>query len=63
MKGLTPLHLAVTSSENFMTTRSIRALIMKGASTKIPDKKGFLPYEYLNEFQQSDHNPSIYQFK
>jgi palmitoyltransferase ZDHHC13/17 len=37
IKGLTPLHLAVKTSEDIFTTRSIRALLLKGANPKIRD--------------------------
>ncbi len=34
-KGLSPLHLAVKSSEDLLSTRSIRHLLIKGADRNI----------------------------
>jgi ankyrin repeat protein len=34
-KGLTPLHLAVKSSEDLQSTRSIRHLLIKGADKRV----------------------------
>lgn len=39
-KGLTPLHLAVKSSEDLQSTRSIRHLLIKGADKDIMDNEG-----------------------
>ena len=50
IKGLTPLHLAVKRSEEIRTTRSIRALLLKGAEPSIEDSKGALPQDFLKEF-------------
>ena len=50
VKGLTPLHLAVKSSEEIRTTRLIRALLLKGADPSIKDHQGNLPCDFLNSF-------------
>ena len=34
-KGLTPLHLAVKSSEDLLSTRSLRHLLIKGADKTV----------------------------
>lgn len=51
IKGLTPLHLAVKTSEDMLTTRTIRALLLKGADPKIRDYRGLTALDYLNDFE------------
>ena len=46
-KGYTPLHLAVKASEHLLSTRSIRALLLKGADASIRDHTGQLPSDIL----------------
>ena len=46
-KGYTPLHLAVKASEHLLSTRSIRALLQKGADASIRDHTGQLPSDIL----------------
>lgn len=43
--GLTPLHLAVKSSEEIKSTRSIRHLLIKGAQREVKDKLGRTPLD------------------
>lgn len=50
IKLLTPLHLAVKASEKILTTRSIRALLLKGADPSLQDQDGKLPVDFLHEF-------------
>ena len=50
LEGLTPLHLAVRTSEDILTTRSIRALLLKGARLDIKDHNGYYPIDYLQDF-------------
>jgi ankyrin repeat protein len=47
VNGLTPLHLAVKTSEDMMSTRTIRALLLKGADPSIRDYRGLTPLDYL----------------
>ena len=47
---MTPLHLAVKSAEDGFTTRSIRALLLKGADPSIKDNNGKIPADQLNDF-------------
>lgn len=44
------MHLAVKTSEEIMTTRSIRALILKGANPSLKDTEDHQPIDYLTEF-------------
>ena len=55
VNGLTPLHLAVKTAENMNSTRTIRALLLKGADPSIQDYRGMTPLDYLDEF--SSHTP------
>eukprot|EP00356_Strombidium_inclinatum_P011349 CAMPEP_0170502440 /NCGR_PEP_ID=MMETSP0208-20121228/41502_1 /TAXON_ID=197538 /ORGANISM="Strombidium inclinatum, Strain S3" /LENGTH=105 /DNA_ID=CAMNT_0010781519 /DNA_START=889 /DNA_END=1207 /DNA_ORIENTATION=- len=50
VKGLTPMHLAVKTSEEIKTTRSIRALLLKGADASIPNEDGELAVKMLQDF-------------
>ena len=50
LKGLTPMHLAVKTSENMRTTRLIRGLLLKGADPQIQDHNGRLPVDFVEEF-------------
>ena len=58
-RGLTPLHLAVIASEELQSTRSIRALLLKGADTNIKDNDGKIPAEYLLEFKSNFPNTQM----
>jgi hypothetical protein len=51
---MTPLHFAVRSCEEIDSSRSIRALLLKGANTQIRDFENQLPIDYIEEF--SDHS-------
>ena len=37
-----------------MTTRHVRTLILKGASTQIPDYKGLIPFDLISNFNTDD---------
>ena len=54
-KGLTPLHLAVRTSEDILSQRQIRALLIKGSDPSIMDANGMTPLDYIYKFQ--DPNP------
>ena len=56
IKGLTPLHLAVKTSEDLLSQRPIRALLLKGSDPSILDVHGMTAHDYLNSYQ--DQNPS-----
>ena len=45
--GNTPLHLAVKSADNFPSTRSIKELLIKGASRILRDKNGNRPADQI----------------
>lgn len=47
--GNTPLHLAVKSAEHFPNTRSIKELLIKGASRTIKDNLGRMPVDMVKE--------------
>ena len=49
--GNTPLHLAVKSAEHFPNTRSIKELLIKGASRNNRDIHGKRPVELTSEIQ------------
>ena len=49
-KGLTPLHLAVKSSEDLRSTKAIKQLLIKGA-----DKKALVRILLLFKLSSSDH--------
>lgn len=40
IQGFTPLHIAVTSVPKLGSTRSVKALLLKGADREAQDKKG-----------------------
>ena len=40
IQGFTPLHIAVTSVPKLGSTRSVKALLLKGADREVQDKKG-----------------------
>ena len=61
IKGLTPLHLAVKSSEDLLTSRAIKALLLKGSDPLIKDNLEMQAIDYVNKFE--DQNPSTIQFK
>ena len=50
IKGLTPLHLAVKTCEDTITTRQIRALLLKGAESQIKDENGQVAADFLEDF-------------
>lgn len=49
--GNTPLHLAVRSAEHFPTTRSIKELLIKGASRDIKEENGLKPIDLVAEIE------------
>jgi hypothetical protein len=42
--------LAVRTSEDIMTSRSIRILLIKGARLDLMDQNGLYPLDYLEDF-------------
>lgn len=52
IEGLSPMHLAVIYSENVLSTRFIRALLLKGADPTIKSHSGKLPIDQLDEFNE-----------
>jgi hypothetical protein len=44
------MHLAVKTSEEIRTTRSIRGLLLKGANPVLLDKDGRKPKDLLEDF-------------
>jgi hypothetical protein len=57
---MTPLHLAVRTSEEILTTRPIRALLIKGANPRIRDFNGNLPEDHLKDFDMEV--PMMYEY-
>ena len=51
--GNTPLHLAVKSAEHFPSTRSIKELLIKGASRNIRDNFGRKPIDMSVEINDA----------
>ena len=49
--GNTPLHLAVRSAEHFPNTRSIKELLIKGASRDIQEENGLKPIDLVGEIE------------
>ena len=47
------MHLAVRSVDALESCRPVRALLIKGASINISDKKGNLPFDYLRDIKTS----------
>ena len=45
-QGLRPLHLAVKASEDLKSTRSIKHLLIRGASRSVHDLKGKYPMDF-----------------
>ena len=58
-EGFTALHLAVRSVEELESTRSIRALLMKGANPDIKDCEGLLPIDHVDAFSNDAIKPDI----
>jgi ankyrin repeat protein len=52
--GLTPLHLAVKSSEEIKSSRSVRHLLIKGASRSIRDKLGRTPLDIARMYTNKE---------
>ncbi len=48
-EGYTPLHLAVKSVEGVDSTRPVRFLLVRGASTEIKDNKGRQPIDLAKD--------------
>jgi ankyrin repeat protein len=49
--GNTPLHLAIRSADHFPNTRSIKELLIKGASRDIKEKTGLRPIDLVDEVE------------
>jgi ankyrin repeat protein len=60
-EGLTPLHVAIRSVESCNTTRPVRFLLLRGASTTIRDNKGKLPIDQVKEIRNSDLQIELYR--
>lgn len=58
--GNTPLHLAVKSADHFPSTRSIKELLIKGASRTIRDSKGRRPIDMLGELGDNRLKNELY---
>ena len=50
-RGVTPLHLAVKTAEDIQSTRSVRALILRSADTRMLDNERKLPIDYAEDVQ------------
>ena len=53
-QGQTPLHLAVKSSEEVESTRSVRYLLVKNSPTNIPDNNGEVPADFIEEIKSQE---------
>jgi ankyrin repeat protein len=49
--GLTPLHLAVKNVDVSENTRSVRLILLRGASKSIKDKNGMIPMDLVQEIK------------
>ena len=50
-EGLRPLHLAVRVSEDIRSTRSIKHLLIRGASRNVKDSTGKTPLDYAQQIK------------
>jgi ankyrin repeat protein len=48
IQGFTPLHIAVTSVQKLNSTRSVKALLLKGADREAVDHKGKRPVDLIS---------------
>ena len=48
IQGFTPLHIAVTSVQKLNSTRSVKALLLKGADREAVDDKGKRPVDLIS---------------
>ncbi len=60
-RGLTPLHLAIKSSENNRTSRSIKHLLIKGADKTIEDNDGKRPIDLVKDLRTPAMRDEIVQ--
>jgi ankyrin repeat protein len=51
VEGLTPLHLAVRFVDQSENTRSVRLILLRGASKTVKDKNGRMPIDLLSEIK------------
>lgn len=58
--GNTPLHLAVKSADHFPSTRSIKELLIKGASRTLRDNKGRKPIDMVKDLNDSRLKNELY---
>ena len=49
VRGLTPLHIAVTSVEKMGSTRSVKTLLLRGANRDAKDKDGKTPMDWIQD--------------
>jgi len=49
IRGLTPLHIAVSSVEKIGSTRSVKTLLLRGANRETKDKDGKTPMDWITE--------------
>jgi ankyrin repeat protein len=51
VEGLTPLHLAVRFVDQSENTRSVRLILLRGASKTVKDKNGRMPIDLIPEIK------------
>ena len=49
IKGITPLHLAVRTAEDTLSSRAVKSLLLKGARLDIRSNAGKLPIDLVDE--------------
>jgi len=49
IRGLTPLHISVSSVEKIGSTRSVKTLLLRGANRETKDKDGKTPMDWITE--------------
>ena len=49
IRGLTPLHIAVSAVEKIGSTRSVKTLLLRGANREAKDKDGKTPMDWITE--------------
>jgi len=59
VEGYTPLHLAVKSVETLLSTRPVRALLIRGAPRDIKDNKGRIPADLIQEITSASMRATL----